>query len=491
MAGRRSLLVLGALAVASVATLTFAEHTVADLDVWGAMAMGRETLSRGWPPAQDPFTYVPTRNPLVYHEWLSGALFYLVLEHLGDPALKVLTIGLALLAVGLAALAGRRLGASRLSLLLVILTALPSLQQGYNVIRAQAFTFAFFALFVLLLEEAARGRRRGLLLIPAVMVVWANLHGGFVAGIGALALYVVSHLLRGERPWLLIGVSVVAVVGTLLNPYGPSYWQYLHEAILMPRPRIGEWAPLPLDLTSRWAFKGGLLLSALAVIVASRRHWPGIIVMGITAVLAVRHVRHIPFFAVALIAFLPFHLTPLLDRVGEFLRARVPVRPALPVLFTCFVLVLLTVGAVFQLTLAPWRVHVPASIYPVGAVEFLRLNGLAGNLATPFNWGQYVIWKLGPQVKVSFDGRYETVYPPHVSTDNFNFMYGEGDWRRLLRVYPTEMVLVHREYPMAGLMEKEPGWSVVYQDAISALYLPAGRGGGPWRFPPTSDGTIP
>ena len=48
-------------------------------------------------------------------------------------------------------------------------------------------------------------------------------------------------------------------------------------------------------------------------------------------------------------------------------------------------------------------------------------------------------------------------------------MYGQGDWRRLLREYPTQIVLVDKTYPIARLMEKEPGWTVVYQDRKSVV----------------------
>ena len=70
-------------------------------------------------------------------------------------------------------------------------------------------------------------------------------------------------------------------------------------------------------------------------------------------------------------------------------------------------------------------------------------------------------------------------------------MYGQGDWRRLLREYPTQIVLVDKTYPIARLIEKEPGWTVVYQDPVSALYLPAGKSGGVWRVPVESEGTMP
>ncbi|MDO8476831.1 MAG: hypothetical protein Q7W02_11710 [Candidatus Rokubacteria bacterium] len=114
---KKLLIVLGTLAVGAMAVLTFAQHTVVDLDLWGLIAMGRETLLRGWPPTQDPFAYVPTLDPVVYHEWLSGVIFYLLLQQFGSAALKLLLILLGILTLCFAALAGRRRGASYFSLL--------------------------------------------------------------------------------------------------------------------------------------------------------------------------------------------------------------------------------------------------------------------------------------------------------------------------------------------------------------------------------------
>jgi len=245
---RKLLLFLGWLAVGAIIILTFAEPTIVDLDLWGSMAMGRETLLQRWAPSKDPFAYVPTLNPIVYHEWLSGVLFYLLVQHVGSWAFKPLVITLGVSTVGFAALTSRRLGASYFSLLVVILMALLSIQRGYSPIRAQAFTFLFFAFFIFLLEQAEQGRRWLLLIIPPVTVIWANLHGGFVAGIGLLFLYMITHFIRGDRPWFLIGISLAAILGTLLNPYGLDYWWYLQRALLMARPYHPEWAPLSLDI---------------------------------------------------------------------------------------------------------------------------------------------------------------------------------------------------------------------------------------------------
>ena len=48
--------------------------------------------------------------------------------------------------------------------------------------------------------------------------------------------------------------------------------------------------------------------------------------------------------------------------------------------------------------------------FPARAVALLKQSGIRGNMAVPFDWGEYVIWHLGPGIKVSVDGRRETVY---------------------------------------------------------------------------------
>ena len=82
----------------------------------------------------------------------------------------------------------------------------------------------------------------------------------------------------------------------------------------------------------------------------------------------------------------------------------------------------------------------------------------------------------------------EAQVPPF---DRLDFLYGTGDWRRLLRDYPTEMVLVSKAFPGARRMAREPGWTAVYDDAVSTLYLPAARAMVRWVRPVGALGTIP
>ncbi len=484
---------LGALAIGLTALVGTGEYPIVDPDMWGELAMGRETLARGWPPLEDPFTYVPTLTPIVYHEWLTGVLYNLMLQHLGTWSFPALQVVLGLGATVLAALTARRSGSSLLSIGPVLFAAFPTIERTYSPLRAQLFSFFLFSLFILILEEADHGRPKLTWLLPPLGAIWANLHGGFVAGVLLISLYVVSCLATGRTSLSLCGPLAGTIFASLLNPWGVRYWLYLERALLMPRPRIREWSPVPLDLSSSMGFKALVVLALLTLLATPRRHWPRFVVLATTACLAFLHVRHISFFAIASVAYLPPHLTPLFDRVADALRARVSMRPRLATAVLVFALALLDLGAANHLrTGASWRLRVPASFYPVGAVEFIRINHLKGNLATPFDWGEYVIWKLYPQVRVSFDGRYETVYPDQVASDWFRFMDGREGWQKVLDEYHTDMALVDRRYGIAEVLSKDPNWMLVYQDDISAVYLPTTKRAGPWIFPPRSaEGTFP
>ena len=46
--------------------------------------------------------------------------------------------------------------------------------------------------------------------------------------------------------------------------------------------------------------------------------------------------------------------------------------------------------------------------------QVLTHSAMPGRLVTLFGWGQYAIWHFGPQLRVSWDGRRETVYSDEV-----------------------------------------------------------------------------
>jgi hypothetical protein len=108
--------------------------------------------------------------------------------------------------------------------------------------------------------------------------------------------------------------------------------------------------------------------------------------------------------------------------------------------------------------------------YPARAVALIRQSGAVANLAIDFDWGEYALYHLSPAVKVSVDGRRETMYSREIFGENMAFKYGQGDWNALLRNRDTHLALVRAGFPAFNLMKLEPGWRLIYQDSLAALF---------------------
>jgi hypothetical protein len=494
---------LGLLVVMGV--LNNLKSTLADLDLWGYLAFGRLFWAGGPFPYQDVFSYVPTLSPWIYHEWLTGVLFYPIYQNLGAPGLQLVKYTLGLATAGLVLLTARRRGAGLGAAALGLWGSQAFLALGYGPVRAQVFTYGFFALELYLLERARQtGSGRGLWVLVPVLALWGNLHGGFPAGLGLLGLYALGEALS-RRPWRpYAGVLVLAALATLINPYGSAYWQYLARAILMPRPEITEWASLPEAY--RRGIVGGqelsyfLALTVFSGCLAWRVRWrdpTAWLALAATLCLGLSHQRHLVFFLLLAGAYLP----RLLTEYGATLKARTVAAAWAKVgwRLPCLGAIALTLALGFGfLREAPWTIKIPpypgrgitAHIYyPVGAVDYIRREGLAGNLLLEFNWGEYALWKLYPHCRVALDGRYETVYPEPVADAYFEFIYGRPGWRKFLEAYPPDLILVDNRSRLYALLLEQPGWRQVYADPGCALLVRSFGGGGQglfrkWPLPP-------
>jgi hypothetical protein len=99
------------------------------------------------------------------------------------------------------------------------------------------------------------------------------------------------------------------------------------------------------------------------------------------------------------------------------------------------------------------------------------------NLGTPPQlkhlgvWGEYLIWKLYPEIRVSIDGRYTTAYPMEVIQEHWDWMKGKKGWRKLLDRYPAEIAITNRNHPVTALLRKDPEWVYIYSDPVAFVFV--------------------
>jgi hypothetical protein len=465
-------------------------QTTADFDLWGYLSFGRLWWEGRGFPYQDVFSYLPTKPVWVYHEWLTGVVLYGTFEGLGPAGIQGLKYALGLATAGLIFLTARRRGGGRGAALVALFLIADPLSAGFPPLRAQAFTYLFFALFLFILEGYRKtGRTWRLRLIVPTLWVWANLHGGFVAGLGLVGLYTLGEALarRPIRP--MVGAFIFSLAVTLINPYGLDYWVYLVEALAMARPYIGEWH----SVTGAWQhgiyqpnilFFLSLVVAAVLVLIKARSGFSEGLVLSVTAGLGFLQIRHTLFFLICFAVYLPLPLSGWWSSwASRHPRLRAAGVTRVILVLTILVLAADTVYFVYRYRLwdGPFALHPPqrtamrssGQFYPQGAVDFLREANLRGNLLPRFEWGEYLIWTLTPRIRVGMDGRYETVYPPGVCLEYFNFLFGRPGWREFLARYPHDLILIDPGAPAAEGLRHQSGWKIIYQDSGSILFTKA------------------
>jgi hypothetical protein len=103
------------------------------------------------------------------------------------------------------------------------------------------------------------------------------------------------------------------------------------------------------------------------------------------------------------------------------------------------------------------------------AIAFLRAHHVRGNMLTYFDWGEYAIWHLSPDVRVSMDGRRETVYSDE-GIDRHLAIYanGAGALDHIRRLKP-DYIWLPKRLPVLSALQAGGEWTVTYDGQQSAV----------------------
>jgi hypothetical protein len=476
-------LIGSALALVVLAALV---HTRADPDLWGHVAFGRDTVNARSIDATDQYSFTSDK-PWINHEWLAEAAMYAAYALLGNTGLIALKVAAVLVALLFTDRTLRLQGLGfRPRSLLVALVALAGIQQA-NAIRPQIFSIPLFAATLWVIVRAEHGRLGALAWIPPLLIVWVNLHGGWIVGAGTFGLWAAVEFARAprdRRAALSLATVVAGLLGTLVNPYGWRMWAFLLSTVGLARPEISDWQPIyrmgpGIYLT--WA-----LLAALTAATLWRTRAPAartIICLALAAG-AFKVNRLLVFMTLAVVMLLGPHIETAFPRR----RQRVP-RPsgsraqlgAASIAFVIAAAALLAIGRYGRCVL------VENEGWPEPeAARFIGTHAANGRMLTWFDWGEYVVWQFGPGLQVSIDGRRETVYSPGVITEHLRMYYDGRNARGFLARHDVDYAWLPAGLPLVGRLESE-GVPVVWRGPRSVLFATHATAGSPVATPRQPD----
>jgi hypothetical protein len=398
------------LAAIGAALVLFALTTITntDTDLWGHTRFGLDMLRDHTLPSDDPYSFTQDK-PWVNHEWLSelqmGAAYALA----GPTGLALLKGVLTFTALVL--IWGALRGIDVAPRIIIFAIAAMSTVPVTRTLRPQVWSVVLLVIFCRILIE---DRRRARWWCPILLALWANLHGGWIVGFGILAVWTLVDLVYWQRPGSIapsaaIGVALAALLATLATPYGWRLWEFLLETVRLGRD-ITEWRPLWRQPPPDWI--PWLVTVGAAFWFLRRPHPFRLQVIGVLAMLAFSSFR--------VMRIAPLFVTCAVVLLSPWFRARWPLKTALTATskgggrdqqaVAAGLLIAAVISAVWIGSRSLTCVRTEGSWVPDR--DAARVLGTAppGRLVTFFNWGEYAIWHFGPRLRISMDGRRETVY---------------------------------------------------------------------------------
>jgi hypothetical protein len=469
----------------------------ADTDLWGHVRFGQVMLSTGHLLRADIFSYSAAGQPWINHEWLSEVVMALSYGAMGVVGLKLMKFLCAGAVVLLLAVSVGDTGAEPVLQFGMLLAAAFGLQLQIQ-FRPQLFDYIFLSALLALFSRARSRGRAPLWVVLPMMVLWANLHGGFFLGIVVLGVYAAAtgilDILEGKgvsRALRLGLLTLAALLVTLINPYGIGEWRIVAHTLGNPY-TMGSGAEFQsfyhvLAGTYRTGAPLFPFILALAVLTAlpisfalapCKDDLPELAIAALMVCLALYSVRNTALAVIACTAPIAFHLNLAFRRIGHSGDAAASIgsaqpdslppgaSPAVQAAALVAAVAICLGNGLFSERLRDF------TGYPVGAVAFMKQHRLKGRIFNELIWGSYIFWHATDS-QVFIDGRFEMVYPPAVQRDYLDFVRGGSRAPKVLAAYPTDYVLMPSDSPAAGFVAAQEKWRMIYRDPVAALFARA------------------
>lgn len=506
MTFRRALL---ALALSLALLVVGVAHTqmglIADNDELWHLAAGRLIVETGHVPERDPFTFTAGDTRWVNTNWLAQVVLYELYRAGGIELDWLLGVAFTFGAVALVHRQARRRSRSSWAQLVPLGFTLRALWTGSSV-RPQGWTFLLMALMVLLVERvrerptALRGAA-----VALVLALAEQLHGGFV-----FVLAVPGLVLAGEgwdalrriegsdrRRALVLGGSIAGgLLGFAAHPHGLAALvyplRYLDPRIQQIFPETAELSAPVLE-TAIGALTGSALALLLLAALVARAPWRTSDVLLVLAFghLALGTERGLHYFSIAVGGPLAIAVEALGAALGR--RARGPFAAFLegvasfePSAHAFNRLVPFILGAALALVtsadsprLAPGEPGVVSGrrlllhADTAAAARYIDAHPGAGRAWNEFALGGVLDWCFGPRGRVFMDGRGDLHGLAGTWPDYSRIFYVRSGWEAALAHRGCELVLIHRNKPLAVALRAHR-WPVVYENASVLIFVKPG-----------------
>ena len=456
-----ALLVLLVLAIAEI--LHPPQNVLLDSDIWFHLADARILFTTHHFIRVEPYSFTVAGEPWIDPEWLAETPFWLGYGWLGLRGIYLVTSFSLYASIVFIYFRGYWL--SRHAAAAAWMAALGYLLMMVNTgPRTILFGYLAMSMELAILEAAERGKTRLLWWLPPLFLVWINLHGTWVIGLGLLVLYSLCALisvnkgvfeqaaLRGKDRNRLLLILLTCFVALWVNPYG---WRLIWYPIGMMMNQklniatVAEWQPLNLNMLDSKAAVLAIALTIVANCIKGRK-WK---VYELAFILfawyaAFAHARFL--FLASVIAI------PMLARDAARSFFAKPNEKTIPPMNALIAAGVVCAVVYFFPSEASMREEL-ALAQPVRIVASIQPDGRTFNVDFA---GDFMAFNSKPDF---MDTRYDT-FEEHGEFQDYLEIVQFHEPLKLLDKYRIDHALLLADMPLAYLLERTPGWHMVMQE---------------------------
>ncbi|HEY69308.1 MAG TPA: hypothetical protein G4O08_01865 [Anaerolineae bacterium] len=478
MSFRRFILILTLLAI-----LIMAARVSVDTDTWWHLRAGSWMVENGSILRTDPFSLTRQGQDWIYPGWLAQVALFGVYQAMGYAGLNLFTALMVVLALSL--LWPAMDGPPLMKAFVLVLAATAS--GVYWAARPHILSFVFSAAFLLILEHVQRGRLRLLWVLPPLMALWVNVHGGFAFGFMFLVLVLAGEVVdllidigprkrRLAEAWqarksIILGLVLVGLgcaLACMLNPHGPQMLLYPFKTVSIGvlREYIQEWQSPDFHQLELQPFLLMLFLSMGALALSPRRKTAAeMLLLFVLAAMSLVAARNIAQFALIGAIVLARHVHAVLDPLLSDLPKGKQVPERLARTINILLLLLAAALAVIKIaSVSTVEINQQAidDRHPTQAVAYLQDHLPEGPLLNSYNWGGYVVWELYPDYLSFVDGRTD-LFDDEILNDYLRVWRTDPYWEGVLERWDIRLTLLEPEAPLNDALLNR-GWQQLYAD---------------------------
>jgi hypothetical protein len=438
-------------------------------------------------PSHDLFSHITPPLEWTAHEWLSEAILALIHRVSG---LTGVVVAFALLIAFIHFILLRFLRSSGISI--IVSACMVALAAGASIIhwlaRPHIFSLLIILVWYLVLDTYQDKRKNYLYLLPPIMLLWVNLHGGFIAGFLLLGIYIISNAItaifeRENRKDNIATIktlsifTVICLLASLLNPKGYKIllfpFNLVSNTFIMDH--VSEF--LSPNFHTDLRFEYMLLLMILVFGFSLKR----LNVIEIVLVLVFTHMslysaRYIPLYAIILSPILGRQIDHLLDefRDRRLIKRLLSIseRTAKTDSMTKFnPWLILTVAVLTFMVFTKQLIYqFDKKKLPVDAVQFMQQEKISGNMFNNDEFGDYIIYAAWPQYKVFFDGRSD-MYGTKRLKDYFQIVRLAPRWDEVLQKNHVTWIIFDSMSPLSSFLIERNDWKLIYSDKVANIFV--------------------